>query len=131
MPATPKDSGALSLRSWALEAEAAADIAKALAPTAFVPDQLRVWVEPRGTEPGQAGTRTTRPPSPKSTAVLLAGQELDMGPMAALRSITIIRGQVALFALAARALLQRRGHEIIVDGVQLHAGRRPGPPVQQ
>ena len=34
--------------------------------------------------------------------------------MASLRSITIIKGTVALYALAARALLLRAGHEIVV-----------------
>ena len=34
--------------------------------------------------------------------------------MASLRSITIIKGTVALYALAARALVQRAGHEIVV-----------------
>jgi hypothetical protein len=103
---------ASSLRAWAAEAEAAAGIAKALAGTAFVPDQLRRYLNPQA-KPEQRqldydGTVAT------VTAVLLAGQELGFGPMASLRSITIIKNTVALYAIAARALLQQRGHEIIV-----------------
>jgi hypothetical protein len=48
------------------------------------------------------------------TAVLLAGQELEFGPMASLRAITIIKGQVALYAIACRAIVQRNGHDIIL-----------------
>jgi hypothetical protein len=48
------------------------------------------------------------------TAVLLAGQELEFGPMASLRAITIIKGTVALYAIGLRAILQRNGHDIIV-----------------
>jgi hypothetical protein len=103
---------AVSLRAWAEEAEAAAGIAKALAGTPFVPEQLRRYTNPNA-KPEQRqldydGTVAT------VTAVLLAGQELGFGPMASLRSITIIKGTVGLYALAARALLLQRGHEIIV-----------------
>jgi hypothetical protein len=104
---------AVNLRAWAAEAEAAAGIARALAPTPFIPEQLRRYVNPDERDPRKKqldleGTIAT------VTAVLLAGQELNFGPMASLRSITIIKGTVALYALAARALLLRAGHEIIV-----------------
>jgi hypothetical protein len=45
--------------------------------------------------------------------VLLAGQELGLDPFASLRSITIIKGTVTLYAMAARGLLLREGHEIV------------------
>jgi len=104
---------AVNLRAWAAEAEAAAGIARALAPTPFVPEQLRRYVNPDEKDASKKqldleGTIAT------VTAVLLAGQELSMGPMASLRSITIIKGTVALYAIAARALLQRAGHDIVV-----------------
>ena len=47
-------------------------------------------------------------------AVLLAGQELEFGPMASLRAITIIKGSVALHAVACRAILRAPRHEILV-----------------
>jgi len=103
---------AVSLRAWAAEAEAAAGIAKALAGTPFVPEQLRRYTNPDAPANKRIldydGTVAT------VTAVLLAGQELGFGPMASLRSITIIKGSVALYALAARALLLQKGHEIVV-----------------
>ena len=112
MVARARDSAAVSLRGWALEAEAAAGIARALAPTPFVPDQLRRYVNPDAPpakrELDMEGTVAT------VSAVLLAGQELEFGPMASLRAITIIRGSVALYAIACRAILQRHGHDIII-----------------
>jgi hypothetical protein len=110
---TTDASHGVSLRAWAAEAEAAAGIARAVAPTAFVPDQLRRWVNPDERDPRKKqldyeGTVAT------VTAVLLAGQELGLSPMASLRSFTIIRGTVAMYALAARGLLQQHGHEIVV-----------------
>lgn len=103
----------LSLRAWAAEAEAAAGIARSLVGTPFVPDGLRVFSNPDERDPRkkvvdlEATVLTV-------TAVLLAGLEVGMGPMASLRSFTLIRGQVAMYALAARALLQQHGHEIVV-----------------
>jgi len=105
--------GALSLRGWAAEAEAAAGIAKALAGTAFVPDHLRVWTNPQERDPAKRVLDYENTVA-QVTAVLLAGQELEFGPMASLRAFVIIRGTVALYAIAARALLQRHGHEIVV-----------------
>jgi hypothetical protein len=105
--------GALSLRGWAAEAEAAAGIAKALAGTAFVPDHLRVWTNPAERDPSKRVLDYENTVA-QVTAVLLAGQELEFGPMASLRAFVIIRGTVALYAIAARALLQRHGHEIVV-----------------
>lgn len=126
---TTDTSHAVSLQAWAAEAEAAAGIARALAPTPFVPEQLRRYVNPEERDPRKRqfdyeGTVAT------VTAVLLAGQELGFGPMASLRSITVIKGTVGLYALAARALLQQRGHEIVVkDSTSTRAvvdGRRTG-----
>jgi len=104
---------ALSLRGWALEAEAAAGIAKSLAPTAFVPDHLRVFTNPQERNPDRRVLDMDRTVQ-QVAAVLLAGQELEFKPMASLRAFVIIRGTVSLYAIAARALLQRRGHEIVV-----------------
>jgi len=105
--------GPLSLRGWAAEAEAAAGIARALAGTAFVPDHLRVWTNPTERDPAKRILDYDNTVA-QVTAVLLAGQELEFGPMASLRAFVIIRGTVALYAIAARALLQRHGHEIVV-----------------
>ena len=104
---------ALTLRSWALEAEAAAGIAKTLAPTAFVPTASRCGRTRRNaTDPSGCSDldRTVQ----QVAAVLLAGQELDFQPMASLRAFVIIRDTVAMTAIAARALMLTNGHEIVV-----------------
>ena len=121
--------GELSLRAWAAEAEAAANIAKALAPTDFVPEQLRRYTNPEERDPRKrildydATVQTV-------AAVLLAGQELGFRPMASLRTFTIIRGTVAMYALAARALLLQHGHDVVVvESTEKRAivrGRRAG-----
>jgi hypothetical protein len=120
---------ALSLRGWAAEAEAAAGIAKALAPTAFVPEHLRVYTNPLERDPAKRELDYEATVA-QIAAVLLAGQELQFQPMASLRAFVIIRGSVALYAIAARALLQWHGHEIIVrDSTSTRAivaGRRAG-----
>jgi hypothetical protein len=125
---TGEYTGAVSLRAWAAEAEAAAGIARALAPTPFVPEQLRRYVE--ASDPRKPRVFDFEATVATVTAVLLAGQELGFGPMASLRSITIIKGTVGLYALAARALLQQHGHEIVVrhsDSVRAVVdGRRAG-----
>ena len=126
---TTDTSHAVSLQAWAAEAEAAAVIARALAPTPFIPEQLRRYVNPEERDPRKKqldyeGTVAT------VMAVFLAGQELGFGPMASLRAITVIKGSVGLYALAARALLQQKGHEIVVkDSTSTRAvvdGRRAG-----
>lgn len=104
---------ALSLRSWALEAEAAAGIAKTLAPTAFVPDSLKVWTNPQERDRSKRVLDLDRTVQ-QVAAVLLAGQELDFQPMASLRAFVIIRDTVAMTAIAARALMLTNGHEIVV-----------------
>jgi hypothetical protein len=104
--------GALTLRGWMVEAEAAAGIAKALAPTAFVPEHLKVWLNPEA-HPSKRQLDYDSTVA-QIAAVLLAGQELEFQPMASLRAFVIIRGTVAMYAIAARALLQHHGHEIVV-----------------
>jgi hypothetical protein len=120
---------ALSLRGWAAEAEAAAGIAKALAPTAFVPEHLRVYTNPLERDPSKR-VLDYESTVAQIAAVLLAGQELQFQPMASLRAFVIIRGSVALYAIAARALLQWHGHDIIVrestSTRAIVAGRRAG-----
>jgi hypothetical protein len=103
----------VSLRAWAEEAEAAAGIARSLAPTAFVPDQLKVWENPEERNPAKKVLAFDATVATVA-AVLLAGQELGLKPMASLRSFTIIRGTVAMYAVAARALLLQAGHEIVI-----------------
>jgi hypothetical protein len=105
---SPNGHTSQSLAVWAAEAAAATEIARQMVPTEFVPATLRVWTD-------DAKDVLDFPATVQTVAmVLLAGQELGFGPMASLRSITIIRGTVGLYALAARALLLQNGHEIEV-----------------
>jgi hypothetical protein len=90
------------LVAWAQEARAAASIAVSLAKTSFVPASLRSDDRERGNEITAA----------QITAAILAGQELGLSPMSALRSIDIIEGAPALRAVAMRGLVQSKGHEI-------------------
>jgi hypothetical protein len=105
----------LDLVAWAHQAEAAASIARQLAATSFIPDQIKVWEHPEQARyPDKRGHLELEATVAQVTAVFLAGQELGFKPMASLRAFTVIRGQVAMYALAARALLLKHGHEIVI-----------------
>lgn len=84
-----------SLVNWAMEADAAYRIAQRLVKTPFCPQSLQ--------DPAAAA------------AAILAGQEVNLAPMAALRSIDVIQGTPAMRAVAMRALVQGAGHEVWVD----------------
>jgi hypothetical protein len=79
----------------------AAQIARGLAGTPFVPKALRA-----------ADLAAT---TANVAAALLTGRELGIEPMAALRSINIIEGTPALSALAMRALVLVAGHDMWVE----------------
>lgn len=83
------------LALWAYEARQAHSIAKSLMGTTFVPASMA----------GKIGD---------ITGAILAGAELGMQPIAALRSIDIIQGTPALRAVAMRGLVQNQGHEVEV-----------------
>ena len=104
-----------ALGQWALDAQQAHQVAQALAKTAFVPKHYQG-------KPAEI------------TACVLAGQELGIEPMAALRSIAIISGTPALTAVALRALVQGQGHEVWVseasDTKAVAHGRRKGSDVE-
>lgn len=89
-PSGAKDS---ALVLWAYEAQQAAQIAVSLSKTSFVPHSLRG-------KPHDI------------TASILAGQELGLQPMAALRSMDVIQGTPALRAHAMRGLVQSKGHKV-------------------
>lgn len=82
-----------ALMVWAESAVAANNIAQSLARTSFVPKAFQG-------KPDEV------------TAAILAGQEMGLSPMAALRSMHVIQGVAALSAIALRGLVQSKGHEI-------------------
>lgn len=110
-----------SLVSWVGDFTATAAIANGLARTAFIPDSLIVKVN---------GVVDLERTSAQVTAAIMTGRELHLEPMAALRSIDIIKGVPALRALTLRALVLRAGHEMWVeesnDTRAIVAGRRAG-----
>lgn len=78
---------------WAEGARAANQIAQSLAPTPFVPESFGGSVA-------------------LVTAAILVGQEVGLQPMAALRSMDIVKGTPALRAIAMRGLVQSHGHQV-------------------
>lgn len=99
------------LTEWAQSAAAASEIASQLVRSSFVPESFR----------GKAH---------EATAAILAGIEVGLQPMAALRSFDVIQGQAAPRAVTLRAILQSQGHEIeLVDSTATRCkmrGRRKG-----
>lgn len=97
------------LVEWALAARQAHEIALQLAETSFVPKSMY-------RRPGEV------------TGAILAGRELGLEPMVALRSIDIIDGTPAMRAHALRGLVQAHGHEVWVEESTEHraivCGRR-------
>ncbi len=83
------------LAEWAASADAAYNVATRLVQSSFCPQQFR----------GKAI---------EATAAILAGMEVGLQPMAALRSFDVIQGQAAPRALTLRAVAQSYGHEIEV-----------------
>jgi len=100
-----------SLYLWARDAQDAYVIAQKLANTAFVADSLRG-------KPAEI------------TGAILTGHEIGLQPMAAVRSIDIIKGIPAMRALALRGLVQSRGHDVWVESSSearaVVCGRRAG-----
>lgn len=84
------------LEQFARDLQMAYGIAQRLVTTSFVPDAYR-------NKPQEAA------------AAIMAGAELRLKPLAALRSLDVIQGTPAMRAIALRALVQSHGHEIWVE----------------
>ena len=93
--ATVQDQAVQRLSDWAHSADAAYQVAQRLSDSAFVPAQFR-----------------GKPV--ETTAAILAGLEVGLQPMAALRSFDIIQGQAAPRAITLRAVVQAHGHEMVL-----------------
>ncbi|GAA1455233.1 hypothetical protein [Nocardiopsis tropica] len=109
--AIPQPPAEHELVRWAHAARQAKGIAESLASTSFVPKSLQ------GNPHNIIGA-------------ILAGYEMGLQPMAALRSIDIIQGTPALRAHAMRGLVQSKGHEVQLrestEAVCVMRGRRKG-----
>lgn len=106
--APPQITTKSALVIWAEEARVVANIAVSIAKTPFA-GQLRGKPE-------------------EVTAVILAGNEIGLPPMAALKAFDIIQGTPALRAHAMRGLVQSKGHKVhLVESDDKHCvmrGRR-------
>lgn len=89
------DRAVARLTDWAGAAQAAYAVAERLADSAFVPAQFKG-------KPVEL------------TAAILAGQEVGLSPMAAMRSFDIIQGTAAPRAVTLRAIVQSFGHEMVL-----------------
>lgn len=100
-----------NLREWAASADAAYLVAERLVQSSFVPAQFRG-------KPVEA------------CAAMLAGAEVGLSPMAAVRSFDVIQGVAAPRAITLRAIAQSFGHEfILVESTNTRCilrGRRKG-----
>jgi hypothetical protein len=94
-PGQPSEDAAAALVRWAQAASAAHGLAQSLTRTSFVPQRYRG-------KPDEA------------TAAILAGAELGLSPLAALRAFDDIQGTVAPKAVTLVAVAQSHGHHIEV-----------------
>lgn len=85
-----------SARGWIDLLAPAAELARTIAPTDFVP-------------------RNYRNNPPAITAAILYGDEIGLGPLVAVNQIFVIEGRVFIAAEAQRALVLRAGHEIVLE----------------
>lgn len=84
------------IQRWAVDAREAYAVAKSLAKTSFVGSTMKGKVE-------------------EICGAILAGAEIGLQPMAALRSIDIIQGTPAMRAHTLRGLVLSRGHDVWVE----------------
>ena len=98
---------ASKLVQWAEAASAAQSLAQQLCKTAFVPETFRLSVGESEAVQTENAVRIGN-----ATAALLLGAELGLDPIASLRALYVIRGQVAIYARMKLALLLSRGHRV-------------------
>lgn len=111
------------LVAWAEAAKAAHSLALALVRTAVVPESYRAKNLDRNEVERAAAD---------AAAAILLGDELGLSPIAALRSIYVIKGQPAMYALTMVALVMSRGHRVWTESESAEsvtvAGHRAGDP---
>jgi hypothetical protein len=121
-PATGDPTGG-RLVAWAAAASAAHQLATALVKTAIIPDVYRG-------RPGDAESMRTA--ADNAAAAILLGDEIGLSPIAALRSVYVIKGQPAMYTRTMVALVLGRGHRMWTehesDESVTVAGHRVGDP---
>lgn len=110
------EGASVGISTFLVDLQVAYEIAVRLVTTSFVPQSY-------ANKPQEAA------------AAIVAGQGVGFGPMESLRSIDIIQGTPAMRAIALRALVVSKGHEIWVEestpARAVVAGRRSGSDVTQ
>jgi hypothetical protein len=94
-PQEPSENAATALVRWAQAAQAAHTLATSLVKTSFVPREYRNKAD-------------------EATAAILAGAEIGLSPLAALRAFNDVAGTTAPKAITLVAVAQSRGHHIEV-----------------
>lgn len=95
------------LLTWAETALRLHEVAESLCRSSFVPMSFK--------KSGKDQWREKEAVVSDVVAAILAGDEVGLRPLAALRSIQMISGTPAMTALAMRGLVQANGHEIWVE----------------
>lgn len=90
-----QDAAVRRLSDWAHAADAAYQVAGRLVQSSFVPAAFR-------------GKQV------EATAAILAGSEVGLSPMSALRAFDVIQGQAAPRAITLRAIVQSYGHSMVL-----------------
>lgn len=85
-----------AMETWAADLLTAYAVAVKLVTTSFVPDSYRNKPE-------------------EAAAAIMMGAEIGLSPLAALRSIDVIKGTPGMRAIAMRAVVQSHGHDIWVE----------------
>jgi hypothetical protein len=93
------------LGAWVQSADAAYQVAQRLVQSSFVPQAFR----PRGDSESARSVAAI-----EATAAILAGSEVGLSPMAALRAFDVIQGTAAPRAITLRAIVQSFGHEMVL-----------------
>lgn len=96
------------LLAWAETAMRLHEVAESLCRSSFVPMSFK--------KAGKDQWRNREDVISDVVAAILAGDEVGLRPLAALRSIQMISGTPAMTALAMRGLVQANGHEVWVEG---------------
>lgn len=96
------------LLTWAETALRLHEVAESLCRSSFVPESFK--------KKSKDEWRAKEDVISDVVAAILAGDEVGLRPLAALRSIQRISGTPAMTALAMRGLVQANGHEVWVEG---------------
>lgn len=91
-----QDPAGSDIEQWARDLSQAYQMSRQLVTTSFVPESYKGKPE-------------------EAAAAIITGAEIGLSPLAALRSIDIIQGVPGMRAIALRALVQSKGHQMWIE----------------